>query len=199
MNIVAGWLGALSVAAYAAVINLASLVFMVPLGLSTATAVLVGRAYGAGDSAGVTRGALVGFSVAAAFGLLVSLAVWPEARLIAMAFTRDPAAVSIAASALALSALFLMPDAVQVVVAQTLRTRGDVLAPTITHFTSYALVMAPLAAALAAPWKLGLPGPGMGVDGILWAIIWATLLSASLLVGRFWMLSAGLARPRRAA
>ncbi|HZZ35579.1 MAG TPA: MATE family efflux transporter [Caulobacteraceae bacterium] len=182
MNVIAGWLGAIAVAAYAAVINVASLVFMVPLGLSTATAVLVGRAYGAGDRAGVTRAALVGFSVAAVFGIAVSLLVWPGAELIARAFTRDPAAMALAATALALSALFLAPDAVQVVVAQALRTRGDVLAPTLTHMTSYAVVMIPLAAYLAVP-------AGMGIPGILWAIILATFLSAALLLGRFWFLS----------
>jgi MATE family multidrug resistance protein len=182
MNIIAGWLGAIAVAAYAAVINVASLVFMVPLGLSTATAVLVGRAYGAGDRAGVTRAALVGFAVAAAFGIIVSLIVWPGAAVIARAFTKDPAALALAASALALSALFLAPDAVQVVVAQALRTRADVLAPTLTHMTSYALVMIPLAAWLAVP-------EGLGIAGIMWAIILSTFLSAGLLLGRFWMLS----------
>src|SRR5260221_168314 len=45
MNVIAGWLGAIAVAAYAAVINVASLVFMVPLGLATATAVLVRPGY----------------------------------------------------------------------------------------------------------------------------------------------------------
>jgi MATE family multidrug resistance protein len=182
MNIVAGWLGAVAVAAYAAVINVASLVFMVPLGLATATAVLVGRAYGARDRAGVTRAALIGFALAAAFGVIVSLIVWPGAALIARAFTKEPAALALAASALALSALFLAPDAVQVVVAQALRTRGDVLAPTLTHMVSYALVMIPLAAYLAVPG-------GMGVAGIMWAIIWATFVSAALLLARFWMLS----------
>lgn len=189
MNIIAGWLGALSVAAYAAVINVASLVFMVPLGLSTATAVLVGRAYGAGDRKGVTRGALVGFAVAATFGLIVSLVVWPGAQAIAMAFTRDPAAIAIATSALALSALFLMPDALQVVMAQTLRTRGDVLVPSLTHFASYILVMIPLAIYLAAPARLGLPGVAHGVNGIMWGIIWATFVSSGLLAARFWMLT----------
>ena len=182
MNIVAGWLGAVAVAAYAAVINVASLVFMVPLGLATATAVLVGRAYGARDRAAVTRAALIGFALAAAFGLIVSLIVWPGAPLIARAFTSEPAALTLAASALVLSALFLAPDAVQVVVAQALRTRGDVLAPTLTHMVSYALVMIPLAAYLAVPGK-------MGIAGIMWAIIWATFVSAALLLTRFWMLS----------
>ena len=49
LNIIAGWIGGLAVAAWTAVLNVASVVFMVPLGLATATAVLVGRGYGARD------------------------------------------------------------------------------------------------------------------------------------------------------
>lgn len=182
MNIIAGWMGAIAVAAYAAVMNVASMVFMVPLGLATATAVLVGRAYGARDRAGVTRGALLGFGVAAVFGLVISLLVWPGAHLIATAFTKDPAAIVMATGALVLSALFFVPDALQVVVAQSLRARGDVLAPTMTHMASYALVMVPLA------WLLAIAAH-QGLAGILWAIIIASLISAGLLLWRFWALA----------
>jgi MATE family multidrug resistance protein len=68
MNIVAGWVGALTVAGWAVVLNVSAIVFMTPLGLSTATAVLVGHAYGARDVDGVKRAALLGFA-ADRFGL----------------------------------------------------------------------------------------------------------------------------------
>ena len=60
MTVIAGWLGAAAVASWAIVLNLMALVFMVPLGLATATAVLVGRAYGARDAVGVRRAGLLG-------------------------------------------------------------------------------------------------------------------------------------------
>lgn len=44
-----GWLGAREIAAHQIAINLASLTFMMPLGISGAASVLVGRAIGAGD------------------------------------------------------------------------------------------------------------------------------------------------------
>ncbi len=50
MNVIAGYISALSVAAWAVVLNVAAIIFMAPLGLSTAGAVLVGRAYGARDA-----------------------------------------------------------------------------------------------------------------------------------------------------
>ncbi|MGZ8370810.1 MAG: MATE family efflux transporter, partial [Caulobacteraceae bacterium] len=76
LSIVAGWLGAQAVAAWAVVINVTSLIFMIPLGLSTATAVLVGRAYGAGDRRAVTRAGVMGFWVSAAASVIVMAVVW---------------------------------------------------------------------------------------------------------------------------
>lgn len=182
MNVFAGWIGGLAVAAWAIVLNVAAIVFMVPLGLATGAAVLVGRAYGARDPAAVNRAGAVAFAVAAVFGLAVSLAIWPTAHLISAGYTTDPATIAMAAPALVLACLFFFPDCLQVVAAQALRARGDVWLPTYTHLTSYILVMMPLAWWLAIPMK-------MGIDGIVWAVVIASFLSGGLLLGRFWMLS----------
>ena len=182
MTLIAGSISALVVAAYTVVLNVVSFVFMVPLGMATATAVLVARAYGARRPDALNRAAFIGFAVTGLFGLAAALAVWPSARLIALGYTSDPATVAMAAGGLALSCLFLIPDALQVVVAQSLRARGGVLVPTLTHLTSYALVMVPLG------WVLAIRAH-LGVAGIIEAIIAASLISAGLLLGRFWMLA----------
>jgi MATE family multidrug resistance protein len=182
MNIFAGWMGGLTVAAWAVVLNVAAIVFMVPLGLATGAAVLVGRAYGARDARGVTRAGLIAFAMTAAFGLLISLVIWPTAGLITQAYTSDPVVIAMATTALILSCLFFLVDALQVVIAQALRARGDVWLPTFTHLCSYVLVMMPLA------WWLAIP-MGLGLNGIVWAVIVASVLSAALLSGRFWQLS----------
>ena len=182
MNIIAGWIGGLAVAAFAIALNVASIVFMVPLGLATGASVLVGTAYGARDPVAVNRAGLVVFGVAAAFGLLVSVAIWPAAGLIAQGYAKDPATIAMAASALALCCLFFLPDAIQVVMAQSLRARGDVWVPSATHLVSYILIMSPLA------WWLAIP-MGLGVNGVIGGIIIATFISCGLLLGRFWQLS----------
>jgi MATE family multidrug resistance protein len=182
LNVIAGWIGALAVAAWTVVLNVAAIVFMVPLGLATGAAVLVGKAYGARDPAGVTRAGAVSFAVTLTFGVAVSLAIWPSAGLIAGAYTTDAATLAMAIPALVLSCLFYAPDALQVVTAQSLRARGDVWLPTATHLTSYILVMMPLAWFLAIPMQ-------MGVMGMTWAVIAASFLSGGLLLTRFWMLS----------
>jgi len=178
MSVIAGWLGGLEVAAWSIVLNVAAIVFMAPLGLSTATGVLVSRAYGAGDRDAMVRAGFLGLACAAVLTFVIALAVWPGAALIAGLYARDPALIALAATGLALSALFFVADGLQVVAANALRARNDVWAPTAMHVFSYAVVMTPLAWALAHP-------AGLGVAGILWAIIIASLVSAGFLVGRF--------------
>jgi MATE family multidrug resistance protein len=67
-----------------------------------------------------------------------------------------------------------------VVASQANRAAGDVWWPTIMHFFSYGAVMMPLGWVLAHD-----EGLGIGVDGLVWAVIIASLVSASLLTGRF--------------
>lgn len=182
MNVVAGWIGGLAVAAWAVVLNVIAIVFMIPLGLATATAVQVARAHGARDEAGIDRAALVGYGVTAVFGAAATAVVVAFARPIAQVYTSEPTTVAMATAAMLLTATFIIPDALQVVIAQSLRARGDVLLPTITHMMSYLLIMLPGA------WWLAIH-EHMGLQGIAWAAVVATFVAAGLLLGRFWMLA----------
>lgn len=182
MNVIGGWIGGLAVAAWAIVLNIAAIVFMVPLGLSTGAAVRVGMAYGARDRVGVIRAGLVAFAVAAIFGGLVAFVVWPNASAISSAYTSNGLTLAMAIPALVLSCWMYLPDSLQVVTAQALRARGDVWVPSGTHLASYIALMMPLA------WWLAIPR-GMGILGMVWAIVIASIVSAGLLLARYWMLS----------
>lgn len=177
MSLVAGWLGGLQVAAWAIVINISAIVFMGPMGLSAATGVLVSRAFGAGDRAGVIRAAVLGLSVTAALTLIVALIVWPGAGVLAGAYTSEAALLALVVPALILASLFFVADGIQVVAAQALRSAGDVWWPTSMHIFSYGLVMMPLGYVFAHPL-------GLGVNGIVLSVIIASLVSATLLGGR---------------
>jgi MATE family multidrug resistance protein len=181
MNVIAGWVGALAVAAWAIVLNVVAIVFMAPLGLAAAAAVRVGAAYGAREPVVLRRRALIAYGVTLVFGVTASLVVWPASGLIVSGYTSDPETLAMAGPALALGCLFLIPDALQVVIAQSLRARGDVWLPTFTHLAAYGLVMAPLA------WWLALP-LGLGLTGVVWAVTAASFLSAGLLAARFGVL-----------
>jgi MATE family multidrug resistance protein len=176
MTLIAGLLGTNETASWAIVINMSAIVFMLPMGLSSATAVLVGRAYGAQDRAGVMRAGLAGMGVVAALTLIVALVIWPTASVVVGAYTNDPALIAIAGPALVLATLFFVADGIQVVAAQANRAAGDVWWPTIMHFLSYGAIMMPLG------WFLA---HRIGVDGLVWAVIVASLVSGALLMGRF--------------
>lgn len=176
MTFIAGQLGAVETTAWTIVLNVSAIVFMVPMGLSAATAVLVGRAYGASDGDGVMRAGLVGVGVVTVLGFVIALIVWPTADLLTSAYNRDPVLLAVAAPALVLATLFFVADAIQVVAASANRAAGDVWWPTIMHFVAYSAIMMPLG------WWLA---HEIGVDGLVWAVIIASLISATLLTGRF--------------
>jgi len=182
MNIVAGWLGAFEAAGWSIVLNVAAVIFMVPLGLSSATAVMVGRAYGARDIAGVRASGVQGMVVTTVLLALVSLVMVLTAPLVAAAYTQDANLLRLVIPALMLSCLFFVTDGLQVVAAYALRARGDVWWPTFLHVVNYAVVMLPLG------WFLALPMGG-GVNGIVWAVVIASFMAATVLVGRFLWLS----------
>lgn len=181
MNFVAAQLGVLVVAAWAVVLNVAAAVFMVPMGIAAAGAVLVSRAVGAGSVAAVQRAFRMAMTLALVALLALSLIVFVNPPLVASAYSDDPALLAMTASALLLSCLFFMADGAQVVAANALRARGDIWWPTGMHFVSYVLVMIPLA------WWFAVRQSG-GLDGIIWAVVIASLISGLALTARFYWL-----------
>ena len=102
--------------------------------------------------------------------------MWLAARPVVSAYTSDPAILAIAAPALILATLFFVADAQQVVAAQANRAAGDVVWPTLMHLLSYGIIMIPLG------WWLA---HRMGVNGLVWSVIVASVISGVLLTGRF--------------
>lgn len=182
MNAVAGLLGGLEAAAWAVVFNVAAVVFMVPLGFASATAVLVGRGYGERSARAVRRSGMTGLAATGSVLVVIAAIVALLPETIVSAYTADPALAVLAVPAMTLSTLFFVVDGLQVVAANALRARDDVWLPTLTHTISYAAVMLPLGYALALPL-------GMGLIGLVWAVVIASVVSAGFLLTRFWWLS----------
>lgn len=175
----AGLLDADSLAAHQVVIQVATLTFIVPLGIGSAAAVLVGQALGAGDPAlARTRGWIalalgVGFMAAAAITFLVARG-W-----IVAAFTPDQRVIEIGSVLLLVAAAFQLFDGLQAVATGALRGLGDTRTPMITN--------------LGAHWLLGLPigyllcfSAGLGVVG-LWLGLSAGLVTIGGLLLATWM------------
>ncbi|HET9231219.1 MAG TPA: MATE family efflux transporter [Vitreimonas sp.] len=182
MTVIAGRLGASVVAAYQIMLNLMALVFMVALGLAAATAVLVSEAIGRKAPHDAARAGWTGIGLNALAMIIAAFAILAFAQPIGHAYTADLSLAALIASLMWVAALALHPDGAQVVAASALRARGDNWFPTFSHILAYAGVM-PILGYWFAEHQ------GMGVAGLLFAIFWSSVLSAAVLLLRWWMLA----------
>jgi MATE family multidrug resistance protein len=177
VGLLMGRLGTTAIAAHQIAINIASLTFMVPLGISVSASVLVGNAIGAGDPARARRSGVaalgLGGSVMAVSGMM--LALFP--RLLARVYTLDPAVVLLTSTLLPLAAIFQVFDGLQVVSIGVLRGIGDTRTPMVVSGIGYWL--------LGLPLSLGLGfGLGLGPVGLWWGLVLGLAVVAMILLVR---------------
>jgi MATE family multidrug resistance protein len=139
--------------------NIASLAFMVPLGLSSAAAVRVGHAVGAGDMRRTITAGWTAFATGACLTTVVGVAMllWREPLL--RAFTSDARVIATGVPLLVIAAAFQVVDGAQAVATGMLRGVGDTRIPMFMNVIGH--------------WMLGLPAGyllcfalGWGVRGL---------------------------------
>jgi MATE family multidrug resistance protein len=178
-----GLIGAASLAAHSIAIQLASLTFMIPLGIGQAATVRVGRALGRGDREAIRRAGWVALGLATAFMAAMSLTMVAAPRLLISAFldTEDPAnavVVGHAISFLMLAAVFQIADGAQTVGAGMLRGLHDARMPMLFALVGYWAIGLPLGASLAFIGGLGGIGiwiglaTGLGIVAVLMIRRW---------------------------
>ena len=178
-----GHLGAVPVAAHQIAINVASLCFMIPLGLAEATTVRVGHALGRGSREAMRRAALAGYLLALCTQLLSATVLLLGRHAIVGLYTHDTAVATLAASLLLYAAAFQFPDGIQVLSAGALRGLKDTRVPMALAAIAYWGIGMPLGAALG----LGIPGlvPAYGPRGMWIGLIAGLTVAATLLAWRF--------------
>jgi MATE family multidrug resistance protein len=147
-------------------IMLASLSFMVPLGLGMAASVRVGWAIGRGDGDAARRAAraatCAGAAVMTAFMLLFLLAPGPLAALL----TDEPEIRAWALALIPIAGVFQIGDGLQVVAIGCLRGAGDVRSPFWINVAGFWCLGLPLGCWLAFPW-----GRDAGPGGLWWGLV----------------------------
>jgi multidrug resistance protein, MATE family len=178
VSALAGRLDPVSLGAHQIALNIAALAFMVPLGLSSAGAVRVGHAVGAGDPhravhAGWTALGL-GAAIMTTIGITFILIPIPLLR----PFTDDVRLLEIGRQLLAIGAAFQLFDGTQAVATGVLRGIGDTRTPMVTNVIGH--------------WVFGLPvgyalcfAAGWGVAG-LWTGLCIGLTFVAIILTLIW-------------
>lgn len=188
MTVIAGRIGAEVVAAYQILLNLMAFVFMIALGLAAATAVLVSEAIGREAPQDAKRAGWTGIWLNAIGMIAAAIIILVFATQIGRAYTADAGLAALIASLMWICSLALLPDGTQVVTASALRARSDNWFPTFSHILAYAVVMPVLGYWLAEH-------QGMGVAGLLFAIVWSSVVSAAVLLLRWWAIAGRQPKP----
>jgi MATE family multidrug resistance protein len=161
-------------------LQLASMSFMVPLGIGMAAAVRVGWAVGRGDARAARRTALAalctGACVMAVFMLLFLLL---PAQLAAV-LTDDSAIASWAAALIPIAGVFQIGDGLQVTAIGCLRGVGDVRSPFLANIAGFWAFGLPLGYWLAAHRGLGPRGLWWGLTAGLFTVACVLLVMVAL-------------------
>jgi MATE family multidrug resistance protein len=175
VGLMMGSLGALEFAGHQIALNLASLTFMVPLGIASAAATRVGNAVGRLDGEQARRSARVALGLGAAVMSVSALVFATAPGLLARAYTPELEVIALAAALLPIAAVFQIADGFQVVAAGVLRGAAD---------TTWAAVMA-----LVGFWGVGLPLGALfayhyehGPKGLWWGLT-AGLVATAIALG----------------
>ena len=174
-----GMISTEALAAHSIAIQIASLAFMVPLGIGQAVTVRVGLAAGARDHAAIARAGWTAFVLGISFMATTALVMIGAPHLLIGAFLdleapENAEVIALATSFLALGALFQIFDGAQAVGAGMLRGLHDTRIPMLMAGFGYWIVGMPIAVYLGLFTSFAGVGVWMGLAGGL-AVV-ATLM-----------------------
>jgi MATE family multidrug resistance protein len=177
VGLLMGTLGTIAVAGHQVALNLASVTFMVPLGISTAAAVVVGHAVGRSDSEATVSSARSALIVAMGFMGTTAMLFLFAPLVLARLYTNQSDVLQVAVTLIPLAGVFQVFDGIQVTSIGILRGLGDTKGPMIAGLLGY--------------WVLGLPISlllglqlGGGPAGLWWGLVCGLVIVALVLLAR---------------
>ena len=184
IGILMGTLGTIPMASHQVAINLASITFMMAVGVTQATTVLVGQAVGAGDSERARRSAGAGLLTAGSVMVFTGAMFLIFPRFLAGIYTPDLEVIGLAATLIPVAGIFQIFDGLQAVGSGVLRGVGDTLAPMIVNLVGFWLIGLPVSLYLAFPGGLGPLGLWWGMAAGLAAVALFLLIRVRIRFGR---------------
>jgi MATE family multidrug resistance protein len=188
VGLIMGRFGEIEIAGHQIALNLASLTFMVPLGIGSAAAVLVGRAAGVADRQRVVENASAALVCGLGFMTVTAIVFLTLAGPLAEFYTSDTAVRAIAVLLIPLAGIFQVFDGLQVVSIGILRGLGDTRAPMVINLLGFWLVGLPVGLWLAFTRE-------MRAAGLWWGLVIGLVGVGAALVFRVkWRLARPIAR-----
>ncbi len=188
-----GWIGTTALAAHQIALQVATVLFMIPFGISLAATVRVGHAVGRRDPLAARRAGLAAIALGVSIMVAITTLIVALRDVIPHLFLggdgpTNTATAQLAATLLLLGATFFVTDGAQGIAAGALRGLNDTRVPMLFAAVSFWLVGFTAAYALAFPL-------GFGVIGIWIGFSLSVTTYAVLLVWRFNTLTARRAIP----
>ena len=181
--VLAGRLTPDALAAHQIVLMIAGTTFMVPLGISSAAAVLVGQAIGRKDVRLAKHSGWLAIALGVAFMSMMALSFVIAPQFLIRLFTSDASVLKLAAPLLTIAAVFQVFDAIQVITTGALRGAGNTRTPMLANLMGHWLLGLPTGYALCFSVGLGVNGLWMGLS--LGLIVVGTILLAVWRRSRF--------------
>lgn len=174
-----GLIGTNATAAHSVALQIASMTFMVPMGIAQAATIRVSNALGRKDEDGISKAGWSAFILGVGFMTLTAALLWIYPKELAQIYiekdhANNEAVIILAVSFLKIAALFQIVDGMQVVGAGMLRGLHDTTWPMIYAFIGYWVFGIGIGAYLA--FKTPLSGVGIWIGLSIGLAIVAVLL-----------------------
>jgi len=173
-----GQLGPVPAASHLIAINFSALMFMIPVGLSSAVSIRVGNAIGRKDMEAARYAGRIGVVIVTGFQTLSAAAIFLFPEWIVHIYTDDPMVAPLAVSLLFFAAVFQYPDGLQMMAAGILRGYKDTRMPMLYMIISFWVVGMTLGYTLTF-------SRGMGPAGMWVGMIAGLTVAAALMLRRF--------------
>ena len=168
------------VAGHQIAMNIASMTFMIPMGISIATTARVGYFFGKNDYLTATRVGYIGSGMSLVVMMVSALTMWFFPDMLVHLYTTDVGTVQVAAQLLFYAAIFQLFDGVQVTVLGALRGFHDTKIPMYFNLIAYWLIGFPIGYYLSLTYKAA---------GFWMGIILALMSAAILMSIRYGVVS----------
>ncbi len=171
--VMAGWISAVSLAAFQVMVILGTLGFCLYYSMAAAVSVLVSNAAGMSDRPLMRKTAFVGYKILLLLASSSSLLFFFGGSHIMPLFTEDSEVIATGLSLIVPLVLYQFCDATQITFANALRGTSNVMPMLWISFVSYIVIGIP------ATWILGFPC-GLGIYGIFLSFTVSLGVAASL-------------------